>query len=201
MSIDVQSMKNNFLLLIIGGIILAAGLGIAGFSTFSVTKQVLEDAILFENELIQPNLSIASVMKDIPANRQLFFSLEADPTNGPLDTKITDSTGRVLGEYKITKTPFTVAISTTMPGDITTEIKNVGTQSIKISGGVFNSPLGEESGGINVQDNSSLQTLVVYGIAILVGIGLVIAGIVLLIIGTIKYLKGKITKRNESFGV
>jgi hypothetical protein len=42
-----------------------------------------------------------------------------------------------------------------------------------------------------MQDNPSVQNLVAYGIGILVGAALIVAGIVLLIIGAMKYLRGR----------
>jgi hypothetical protein len=71
------------------------------------------------------------------------------------------------------------------------EIKNVGSRPVSVSGGILNSPISQQGGGVSVQDNSSVQNLVTYGIGILVGIALIIAGIVLLIIGAVKYARGR----------
>lgn len=87
--------------------------------------------------------------------------------------------------------PFTVTTTSKESGDTTLEIKNVGSRAVVISGGLISTPVGPEAGGVSVKDNSSIQSLVAYGIGILVGIVAIIAGIVLLIIGAVKYLKGR----------
>ena len=170
---------------------LAAGLVIAGISTFSVTKQVLEGATIIDDTSLEPNISFAAVLIDVPNGRQLMLSLLANPSDVPLEARIIGPDGNTLALYNITSTPFTATTKTELSGNYTLKVKNVGTRSVSVSGGVLNSPIGQEGGGVSVQDNPSLQTLVAYGIGILIGISLIVAGIVLLIIGAIKYLRGK----------
>jgi hypothetical protein len=183
--------KPGILLLIIGGALLAAGLVIAGISTYSVTKQVLERSTIIDNTSLEPTLSFAAVMKDLPAGQQLILSLSSNPPDVPIQARITEPDGNTLAIYNITKTPFTSTTETKIDGDHTLEIKNVGSSTVTINGAVLNSPVAQQGGGVSVQDNPSVQTLVTYGIGILVGIVLIIAGIVLLIIGAVKYARGR----------
>ena len=187
-------MKSGLVILIIGGVLLAAGLVIAGFSTFSVTKEILEGSTIINQTSLEPDLAFASVTKDLPAGQQLLLSLAGNPSDVPLQARITGPDGDTLALYNITKTPFTSPINnpvtTKMPGDHTLEVKNVGSQTVSISGALLNSPVGQQGGGMT-SDNPQLSTLITYGIGIMAGIVLVIAGIVLLIIGAIKYVKGR----------
>ena len=182
--------KPGILLLIIGGALLAAGLVIAGLSTFSVTKQILEGSTIIDNTSLEPNLSFAAVTKDLPAGQQFLLSLSSNPSDVPLQARITEADGNTLAIYNITKTPFTSTTTTKISGDHTLEIKNIGSSSVTINGALLISPVAQQGGGVSLQDNPSAQTFFTYGIGILVGIALVIAGVVVLIIGGIKYARG-----------
>ncbi|MGI0028401.1 MAG: hypothetical protein ACREAQ_01640 [Nitrososphaera sp.] len=189
-------MKSSLVILVIGGALLAAGLVIAGLSTYAVAKELLEDAVIIDKAPIEPGLSYGAVLKDLPAGRQLALSLSGEPSDVPLGALLTDPDGNTVVMYNITKTPFTSTVATETAGDHTFDIKNVGTRAVVVSGGVFNSPVPEQDGGVNVQD-PAVQSFFTYGIGgIIVGIVLVIAGIVLLIIGAIKHLRTR--KSTES---
>ena len=101
-----------------------------------------------------------------------------------------EADGNVLALYNITESPFTSTTVTKTTGDHTLEIKNIGTRTVTVNGAVLNSPVSQQGGGVSVQGNPSVQNLVNYGLAILAGVALVIAGIVMLIIGAIKYVRG-----------
>jgi hypothetical protein len=118
------------------------------------------------------------------------LSLLASPSDVPLEARITGPDGNILALYNVTNTPFTSTTMTESPGNYTLEIRNVGSQPVTVSGGLLNSPIAQGGGGISVQDNPSVQSLVTFGIGILLGIALIIAGIVLLIIGAVKYIRG-----------
>ena len=132
-----------------------------------------------------------AVMKNLPAGQQLFFTLSSDPSDEPLQARITEPDGSTLAIHNITKTPFSSSTATKIPGDLTIEIKNIGSRSVSVKGAIINSPVGQEAGGVAIKDNPSVQNLVKYGIAILAGVVLIIAGIVILIIGAIKYVRGR----------
>lgn len=170
---------------------LAAGLVMAGVSTFSITKQVLEGSTIIDETALEPNLSIAAEIIDLPTGQQLLLSIVANPPDVPLQAKITGPNGDVLALYNITSTPFTSTTTSELSGNHTLEIKNIGSIPVTVSGGLLHSPIGQEGGGVSVQDNPSLQSLITYGVGILVGIVLIIAGIVILIIGAIKYARGR----------
>lgn len=177
--------------LVIGGILLVIGLVLAGVSTFIVTKEVLEGSTIFDDTPLEPNLSLSVTVMDLPARQQLVLTLAGDPTDVPLQAKITGPDGKVLALHNITNTPFTSTTTTELSGAHKLEIKNVGSRAVTISGALLNSPIGQQGGGVGVQDNPSLQSFVAYGFGILLGIALIIAGIVLLVIGAIKYARGK----------
>jgi hypothetical protein len=181
--------KPGLVPLIIGGALLAAGLILAGISTFSVTKQVLEGSTIIDASLLEPNLSLAATIKELPADQELLLSLSGDPADVPLQVRIAQPDGTDLISYDVEKTPFTTATATEIPGDHTLEIKNIGSRSVTVSGALLNSPVSPSDGGINIADDPSIQNLVAYGIGILVGLVLIIAGIVLLIIGAVRYIK------------
>jgi hypothetical protein len=177
--------------LIIGGALLAAGLVIAGLSAFTVTKEFLKDSVPINETPLEPGLSYANTLKDLPADRQLLLTLQSNPPDVPLQAKLTAPDGATLAIYNITNTPFTSAASTRSAGDHTFEIKNVGTSTVTISGAIINSPLTQQGGGVNIEDDPVLQSYLPYGAALLVGTLLVIAGIVLLIIGAIKHFRSR----------
>lgn len=164
---------------------------IAGISTFSVTKQVLEGSTIIDETPLEPNMSLAAVLVDLPSGRQLVLSLLGNPSDVPLEAQIIGPDGNILTLYNVTNTPFTASATTELSGNHTLEVKNVGSRAVTVSGGLLNSPIGQEGGGASIQDNPSFQNLVAYGVGILVGIALIVAGIVLLIIGAIRYLRGR----------
>lgn len=190
------TLRSGAVVLIIGGVLLAAGLVIAGVSAFVVTKEFLDDAVLINGTSIEPGLAYAAVAVDLPAGRQLLFSIQGDPSDVPLEVRMTEADGNELAFFNITKTPFTDTIVTDRSGNHTLEIKNVGDRAVVVNGGLLNSILAEQDGGVGVPDDSSLQKVITYGIGIVVGIVLIIAGIVLLIIGAIKFARGKKTPEN-----
>jgi hypothetical protein len=171
--------------------LLGAGLVIAGISTFSVTKQVLEGSTIIDKTILEPNLSFEATMKGLPAGQQLLLSLSGDPSDVPLQAQLTQPDGAILATFDINETPFSSAATTEMFGDHTLQVKNVGSRSVTVSGALINSPIAQQGGGVSVQDNASLQSFIAFGIGILIGMVLIIAGIVVLIIGAIKYVKGK----------
>lgn len=170
---------------------LVIGIVIAGISTFSATRQVLEGSTIINETPLEPNLSFSATIIGLPAGQQLLLSLAGNPPDVPLQAKITGPNGNVLALYNVTNTPFTSATTTELSGTHMLEIKNVGSRAVTISGGLVNSPIGQQGGGVGVQDNPSLQSLVTYGVGILVGIALIIVGIVLLIIGAIRRARGR----------
>ncbi len=177
--------------LVIGAVLLVVGLVVAGFSTFSVTRQVLQGSIIIDQTTLEPNLSLVAVTKSLPAGHELLLSISGNPSDTPLQAKITEPGGTTLALFNITGTPFTSAATTRVSGDHTLEITNVGSSSVTIEGAMINSPVGQQGGGVNLADDPSAQSFIAYGIGILVGIGLIIAGIILLIIGAIKYARGR----------
>lgn len=184
-------MKAGLVHLVTGAVLLVAGLVIAGISTFSVTQQVLQGSIIIAPTSLEPNLSLVAVTKGLPAGHELLLSISGNPSDTPLQAKITEPAGTTLALFNITGTPFTSAATTRVSGDHTLEITNVGSSSVIIEGAMINSPVGQQGGGVNLADDPSVQSFIAYGIGILVGIGLIIAGIVLLIIGAIKYARGR----------
>jgi hypothetical protein len=164
---------------------------IAGISTFSVTRQVLEGSTIIDETPLEPNMSLVAVLVDVPKGRQFVLSLVGNPSDVPLEARITGPDGSIMTLYNITSTPFTATATTESSGNHTLEVKNVGSRAVTVSGGVLNSRIGHEDNGASMQDNPSVQNLVAYGIGILVGAALIVAGIVLLIIGAIKYLRGR----------
>lgn len=183
-------MKSGILLLIIGGSVLAAGLIVAGISTFSVTTQILEGSTIINSTALAPDLSTTSVIMGLPAGQQLLLSLTTNPPDAPLQASITGPDGDTLTLYNITKTPFTGSATTKVAGNHTLEIKNIGSGPVTVSGALLNTPVAPPGGG-SIEDDPTLQTLVTYAIGILIGIVLIIAGIVVLIIGGIMYIKGR----------
>jgi hypothetical protein len=109
---------------------------------------------------------------------------------------LTQPDGNRLAAYNITNSPFTSSTATMVNGDHTIEIRNVGTQPVTVKGAIYNSPIAQQGGGVNIQDNPLMQTYIAYGVAILAGVALIIAGIVLLIIGAIKYARSGKTSEN-----
>ena len=184
-------MKSGVILLIIGGALLVIGLVISGISVVAVTTQVLEGGALIEAAEIEPGLSYAAVMKDLPAGRQIVLSLDSQPSDVMLNAVLTEADGDTIGVYNVTKTPFTSTAMSREHGDHTLELTNVGTQPVTVSGALLNSPIAGEGGGVSVEDDPGLQNLIAYGVGILVGIVLIISGIVILIIGAVKFFRSR----------
>lgn len=184
-------MKSSHVLLIIGGALLIAGLVISGISVFAVTQQVLEGGAIIQPAPLEPGLALSSVLKDVPAGRQLILSIDSQPREVSLNAMLAEADGDLIGTYNITQTPFTSTALTKEQGDHTLEIRNSGSNSVTISGALLNSPVIEEGGGLSAGDNPGLQNFVAYGIGVLVGIVLIIAGIIILIIGAVKQFRSK----------
>ena len=184
-------MKSSHVLLIIGGALLVIGLVISGISVFAVTQQVLEGGTIIEPIPLEPGLGISEVLMDVPAGRQLILSIDSQPREVSLTALLTEGDGDPIGMYNITQTPFTSTALTKEQGDHTLEIRNSGSSSVTISGALLNSPVVEEGGGLSVDNDPRLQSFVAYGIGVLVGIVLIIAGIIILIIGAVKQFRSK----------
>jgi hypothetical protein len=182
--------KPGLLPLIIGGALLAAGLVIAGVSTFSVTKQVLEGSAIVDSTTLEPDAALTATVVDLPAGQELLLSLSGDPADVPLQVTIRQPDGTNLAAYDIDRTPFTTATASRISGDHTLEVKNVGSRPVTVSGALLHSPISQEGDGVNIVGDPSIQSLIAYGIGIVIGLAFIIAGIVLLIIGAIKYARG-----------
>lgn len=136
----------------------------------------MEGSAIIDKTTLEPGLSSVSVIKDLPAGHQLILSLSGDPTDVPLNAKITGSSGTALVSYVIKEMSFTVMTVARESGDPTLEIKNMGSRAVVISGGLISTPVGPEAGGNSVKDNSTIQSLAVYSIGILVRMGIIVAG-------------------------
>ncbi|MGI0036891.1 MAG: hypothetical protein ACRD99_00860, partial [Nitrososphaera sp.] len=163
-------MKSSHVLLVIGGTLLVVGLVISGISVFAVTKQVLSGGSIIEPIPLEPGAGLAEVLKDVPAGRQLLLSLDSQPHEVSLSAIMTEADGDPIGIYNITLTPFTSTALTKEQGDHTLEIRNSGNGSVTISGALLNSPVVEEGGGLSADNDPGYQTIVAYGIGVLVGI-------------------------------
>jgi hypothetical protein len=183
--------KSSIILLIIGGALLVIGLAVSAISVVGVTTQVLEGGALIEPATIEPGLSYVAVMKDLPAGRQVVLTLDSEPADVMLTATLTESDGDALGVYNITRTPFTSTAMSREQGDHALEITNIGSEAVTVSGALLNSPVAGEGGGVSVEDDPGLQSLIAYGVGILVGIVLIISGIVILIIGAIKHFRSR----------
>lgn len=183
-------MKSSHVLLIIGATLLVLGLIISGISGFAATKKILEGGAIIDSTSLEPGLGMTSVLKDLPAGRNLLLSLNSQPSDAPLSAVLTGPDGSPIGIYNVTKTPFTSSARTTEPGDHTLEIKNLSTRPVTINGALLNSPIADDTGGISPTDPGA-QTLINYGIGVLAGVVLAIGGIVILIIGTIKNFRSR----------
>jgi len=164
---------------------------VAGFSTFSVTKQVLEGSTIIDTTTLEPNMSFEATMKNLPSGQQLLFSLSSNPSDVPMQAQITQPNGTLLATFEINKTPFSSTATTKISGDHMLSVKNIGSKPVTVNGAILNSPVAQQGGGVGVKDDASLQSFIVFGIGILIGIILIIAGIVILIIGAVKYFRGK----------
>ena len=178
-------------MLIIGAGLLVTGLAISGVSTFVVTKQVLEGSTLIQNAQIEPGLSYIAVLKELPASQQLVLTLNSVPSDVALRATVTGPSGEIIAMYNITKTPFTSSVVTRQTGDQAFEVRNVGDATVTLDGAIFNSPVQGEGGGVSVDQDPALQSLVTWGIGILGGIILVIAGVVVMIIGAVKHFRSR----------
>lgn len=192
-------MKSSYVLLIIGAGLLVAGLVISGVSVFAVTKQVLESGAVINNEQLSPGQSYPRVLKDLPQGRQLLLSLDSRPPDVPLIATVTGPGGDTIGDFNVTGSRFTSTVVTSEPGDHTLVIKNIGSQTVTVSGALLNSPVAEEGGGVSA-DEPAMQSLITYGIGVLAGIILVIAGIIILIIGAVKYFRSRKTPESVPGG-
>ena len=186
-----SSMKSSHLLLIVGGVLLVAGLVISGISVFAVTQQVLKGGAIIEPATLEPGLALTEVLKDVPAGRQLILSIDSQPRDVSLSAVLTEGDGDPIGTYNITQTPFTSTVLTKEQGDHNLEIRNSGSSSVAINGALLNSPVVEEGGGVSADNDSGFQNFIAYGIGVLVGIVLIIAGILILIIGAIKHIRSR----------
>ena len=183
------AVKSHHILLIIGTALFITGITVASISVFSVTRQVLQGAALINGTVLEPNTSIETVMKGVPSGQRLVLALEGSPQGIPLSAKITGPDGKVLGEYSnINGSRFSTTVTTLASGDQILEVTNAGSKSVKVSGALLGVPVGQPQGG-GVEMTPQIQNLVTWGIGILIGGVLFVAGIVLLIIGAVKYFR------------
>ena len=185
-----MDLNSTTLFLIIGTALLVSGLALAGFSAFSVAKQFLTGAALLNGTSLQPGMAVGAVMKNVPPGQHLAFSISENPSNIPLKIRILDPNGTALATYdNITGTAFeSRSIETAVAGDHTLEVTNLGSKDVVVTGAMINSPIGKLN---STSGTLPVQNIVTFGIGILAGIALIIAGIVMLIIGAIKYAKGR----------
>lgn len=193
-------MKSSVVLLIIGAGLLVAGLVISGVSVAAVTQQFLEGGAIIQGVTIQPGLSHVEVLKDVPPGRQLLLSLNGEPRDGSLTAVLTEPDGDSIGTYNVTQTPFTSTALTKEQGDHTLEIRNTGNTSVIVSGGLLNSPVTEEGGGVSVDNDPALQAFIAAGLGVLAGVVLIIAGIVIMIIGAVKHFRSRKTPESVPSG-
>ena len=113
---------------------------------------------------------------------------------------MTEADGDTIGTYNITQTPFTSTVLTKEQGDHTLEITNTGSRAVSVSGALLNSPIAEEGGGMSVDNDPGVRAFITAGIAVLVGIVLIIAGIIILIIGAVKHFRSRKTPESVPSG-
>jgi len=189
--------------LIIGTGLLAVGIGIAAFATFSIAKEVLQNGSFLKDKAILPGSTAALVMKNVTTGQSILMAISGQPADTLLVAEIQLPNGTVASTYHFNKTPFTTAFRSIASGDYTLVIKNAGNESVTTNAALIFVPLGQEgqiypgtpgnfTGPLPPGKSfsaSQIQNFVTYGVTILLGIVLIIAGIVMLIIGAIKFFK------------
>ncbi|AFU59236.1 hypothetical protein Ngar_c23100 [Candidatus Nitrososphaera gargensis Ga9.2] len=122
------------------------------------SPEVLEGSIIIDETSLEPNLSIAAEMVDLPARQQLLLSLAGNPPDVPLQARITGPNGETLVLYNVTNTLFSSTTVTVSTGNHTLEIKNAGSRPVTVSGALLISPIGQQDDGSIENDDVLHET-------------------------------------------
>ncbi len=166
--------RTSYILLIAGGALIAAGLAVSTFSVSTIVRQFPKDAFEPEHITLGPGQAFVHEAANVPAGRQYIVSISAEPADVPLVAQVRDGDGTIIQSYNVTSLPFSATFAAPRPGSLSLEVRNVSSdRQASVAAGLLGLPFEE-------------RELVNFGIAILAGAALVIAGIGTAIAGGVK---------------
>ena len=185
-----------------GIIMLIAGISILIFAGSQLFLQLEKDGILLNNVELAAGDSISAkigvAMSNPNHNTQLNgIIIASQPTEVPVIAEIRGSSGETVSQFKVDRNPFTTSYQGQSDREYTLLIRNTGEKAVTLQAAVVNIP----SYPTNI---SSVANLAVWEsntllMAIGVGVGAIlsIAGVVAVLIGTIKTSRAKSTEEKK----
>lgn len=180
-------MKGYQKFLIIGTILLVAGIAIAGASIFGVAKEVLRNSVPVDSTL-DAGKSQAFILPNLPAGQQVLMSLSGGGINKPFEASVAGPNGNKVASFNVTSTPFVGQATTKEEGNYTVTLANAGPGQVLVQGQLTVLSTGIQGGSAQ---GAKLQSVVAYGAGVAGGFAIVIAGITMLVIGLIKYFRDR----------
>lgn len=179
-----HTVKPGYIFLVIGGALIASGLIVSAFSVSTVVRQFPQESLDSKPVPLAPGQAFVHESVEVPAGRQYVVSITFEPADVPLAAQVRDSDGALVQSYDVTASPFFATAGAPREGSLSLEVRNAGDRPVEVAAGLLGMPFEE-------------RELVNFGVAILAGAGLVIAGIAVAIVGAVKVVQERRVRRRR----
>jgi hypothetical protein len=179
----------------LGIIFLIVGLSLLVIGGSQLFLQVQKNGILLNNVglkaggTIEADIGSAS-LNTATGNQLNAITIVSQPANVPVIAEIKSSSGEIVSQFKVDKNPFITSFTGQSDKQYTLLIKNVGDKEVTLQAAVINFPADPNNIlGTNVAVWQSNTLMLVLAVA--AGAVLSTAGIIIVIVGTIKAARNK----------
>jgi hypothetical protein len=186
----VHIVKPGYILLIVGGSLIAAGVIVSAFSVSFIVRQFPQETLRQQQPVsLAPGQALVAESAGVPASggsRQYMVSIASEPADSALVAQVRNADGTVMQSYNVTASPFFATLAAPAGGkSLSLEVRNAGDKEARVTAGLLGMPFEQKEA-------------VSYGVAVLAGAGLVIAGIAVAAAGAVKAVREKRKRRNSA---
>lgn len=174
-------LKRGYIILIVGGILLIAGVILSIFSVGSFANQFMQENIVLSQATVRPSESLDAALQINDTARFVSVALHSEPesTNVTLRETVRDPNGRIINTNEFSK-DFVTTFKPNITGEYILLISNLGSNNVNIDGIFGFLPL---VGGGNDQDNINSLNMIITGVILFIlGIAGLIAGVIFTIL-------------------
>ena len=128
-------LKRGYIILIVGGILLIAGVILSIFSVGSFADQFMQENIILSQATVRPSESLDTALQINDTARSVSVALHSEPesTNVTLRETVRDPNGRIINTNEFSK-DFVTTFKPNITGEYILLISNSGSNNVNIDG-------------------------------------------------------------------
>ena len=128
-------LKRGYIILIVGGLLLIAGVILSIFSVGSFADQFMQENIVLSQATVRPSESLDAALQINDTARSVSVALHSEPesTNVTLRETVRDPNGRIINTNEFSK-DFVTTFKPNITGEYILLISNLGSNNVNIDG-------------------------------------------------------------------